>query len=171
MHNLLLQISVYSKRSASCSWLRWMKCRRLLNCSWLISGESLLRSFEQYLASDSDVLDLVCALCAGFWKSVSLEFSRLFWITSVSYSNGYKKSNLLGWLELELLWDSVSKDLSFIFLVACLFLDGDKTLLQRSEELFPSLFFLLGWCCEALSGLITLYLSHQQYQKYQCYFL
>ena len=117
---------------------------RLLNCFRLFSGESLLRSFEQYLASHSDVLDPVCALCAGFWKSFSLVFSRLFWIISVSFSNGDEKSNLLGWLELELLWDSVSKDLSFIFLFVCLFLDGDKTLLQRSEELFPFSFLFVG---------------------------
>ena len=143
MHNRLSQISVYSKGSASSSWIRWMKCR-LLNCSRLFSEESLLRSFEQHLASHSDVLDLVCALCVGFWKSFSLEFSRLFWITLVSFSNGDEKLNLLGWLELDLLWDSVTKNLSFIFLFVCLFLDGDKILLQCSEELFP-FSFLFVW--------------------------
>ena len=147
-----------------------MKCTQL-NCSQLFSGESLLRSFEQNLASHSDVLNWVCALCAGFWKFFSLKFSRLLWFL-VSFSNGDEKSNLLGWLELELLWDSVSKDLGFIFIFLFLYsLIEIKLSYSAVKNYFHSLFFLLGWRCEAFSGLIPLYISHQQYQKYQCYFL
>ena len=136
MYDFLSQLFAYNKGSASWNWFRWMKCR-LLKCSRLFSAGSLIRSVEQSLASHSDGLDLVCAVCADFWKPFALAYSRLFWITSVSFSNGDEKLNLLGWLVLELLWDSVSKDLGFIYLFDRLLLDGDKTLLQRSEELFP----------------------------------
>ena len=40
-------------------------------------------------------------------------------------------------MKLKLLWDSVSKDFDFVFLFDCLLVNGDKNLLQRSEELFP----------------------------------
>ena len=141
-------------------------------CSRLFSAGSLRRSVESSLASHSDGLDLVWAVCAGLWKSFSLAYSRLFWITSVSFSNGDEKLNLPGWLELELLWDSVSKDLgvSFICLIVYCLMEI-KPSCSAVKSYFPSLLFPLEWCFVPLCGLISLYISHQQYQKYQCYLL
>ena len=166
MYDFLSQLFAYNKGSASWNWFRWMKCRLLLKCFRLFSAGSLIRSVEQSLASHSDGLDLVYAVCAGFWKPFTLAYLRLCLFLM-------EMKNWIYWGDW--CWNCCEIQyqrtlVSFICLIVYCLMEI-KPSCSAVKSYFPSLLFPLEWCFVALSGLIALYISHQQYQKYQCYLL